>query len=54
MLVRKTWDALHIKHLFSTFPLLANADKTQKYKKEWFSETEKLILLTVTATPEAF
>ena len=35
LLVRKTWDALHTKkHIFATFPLLANADKIYKYKIE--------------------
>ena len=30
MLVRKTWDALHTKHIFAAFPLfIANADKIQ-------------------------
>ena len=48
LIVRKTWDALHIKNMFAAFPLsIANADKIQKYKIECFSETEKLLLLTL-------
>ena len=53
MLVRKTWDALHTKNTFATFPLfIASADKIQKYKIEWFSETEKLLLLTLWQRPQ--
>ena len=52
MLVRKTWDALHIKNIFATFTLLANADKIQKYKIEWSSETKKLLLLTLWQRPQ--
>ena len=37
----------HQKIIFATFPLLANADKIHKYKTEWFSETETLLLLTL-------
>ena len=45
--MRKTWDALHTKNMFAAFPLsIASADKIQKYKIEWFSETEKFLLLT--------
>ena len=42
------------KNIFATFPLLANADNIPKYKIEWFSETEALLLLTVTETQGAF
>ena len=37
----------HPKIFVAKYPLLANADKIQKYKIERFSETEKLFLLTV-------
>ena len=39
-------------NIFATFPLLANADKIQNYKIEWFSETEKLLLLTLWQRPQ--
>ena len=54
MLVRKTWDALHTKNMFAAFLLfIANADKIQKYKIEWFSETKKLLLLTLDRDPRS-
>ena len=55
MLVRKTWDALHTKNMIAAFPLfIANADKIQKYKIEWFSEKEASFVNSVTETPGAF
>ena len=41
------------KNIFSTFPLLASADKIQKYKTEWFSEAETLLLLTLWQSPRS-
>ena len=39
--------------MFATFSLfIANADKIQKYKTEWFSETEMLLLLTLWQRPQ--
>ena len=53
ILVRKTWDALHTKNMFAAFPLfIANADKIQKCKIEWFSDTKKLLLLTLWQRPQ--
>ena len=50
---KKTWDALHTKNMFAAFPLfIANAVKIQKYIIEWFSETEKLLLLTLWQRPQ--
>ena len=40
------------KNIFATFTLLANADKIQKYKIEWFSETQMLLLLTLWQRPQ--
>ena len=51
MLVRKTWDALHTKKYFSTFPLLANADKIQKYKNR---DREASFVNSVPETTGAF
>ena len=42
----------HQKNIFATFPLLANADNIHKYKIEWFSETETLLLLTLWQRPQ--
>ena len=42
----------HQKYIFATFPLLANANKIYKYKIEWFSETETLLLLTLWQRPQ--
>ena len=41
----------HQNIFFATCPLLSNADKIQKYKIEWFSETGKLLLLTLRQRP---
>ena len=40
------------KNIFATFPLLASVDKIHKYKIEWFSETETLLLLTLWQKPQ--
>ena len=40
------------KNIFATFSLLANAYKIQKYKIDWFSDTEKLLLLTLWQRPQ--
>ena len=40
------------KHIFATFTSSANADKIQKYKIEWFSETENLLLLNLWQRPK--
>ena len=42
----------HQKNIVATFPLLAIADNIHKYKTEWFSETETLLLLTLWQRPQ--
>ena len=42
----------HPKIFVAKYPLLANADKTQKYKIERFSRTGELLLLTVWKRPQ--
>ena len=56
MLVRKTWDALHTKNMFGTFPLfIASADKIQEYKNRMiFRDKEATFVNFVTETPGAF
>ena len=49
----KTMGCRAHQNMFAVFPLfIANADNIQKCKIEWFSETKKLLLLTLWQKPQ--